>query len=131
MLITKDVLDELAQSPCACGCGNIPGSELWLHARCHAKAGLTLERSDAGILTLACVRCAYRIGEFAIEKADRDFSKTCHPKAPYWVKYEGGYIKAYCRQCREFINRVKVELRRMLCRRREELHGPKQSEEGS
>lgn len=106
-MLTKEILDERLKRPCSCGCGKTLGSELWFHPRCHSSAGLAIEYRQPQVMTLACI-CGRAVGEVATEAAAASFEKTCHRKAPLWAKYEGGFVKVYCRICHKFIKKIRV-----------------------
>jgi len=107
-MLTKEWLIDRLTQPCACGCGKTLGSELWFHPSCHGSAGLSLVFRQPQVLTVGCIACGSKVCDIATEEASASFFKKCHRKAPWWAKYEGGFVKVYCRICHKFIKKVRV-----------------------
>ena len=59
-------------------------------------------------MTLSCIACGYKLDDIATDEASVSFVKKCHRKAPFWAKYEAGFVKVYCRVCHKFIKKVRV-----------------------
>jgi ribosomal protein L31 len=89
-------------------------SVLYLHSRCHIKAGVLAHfHPDAGTVMLQCAECKKRVSEISVLSpfvpVELRCSK-CHPSYGLDISYtkRTGILDAVCKRCKEPVRSIVV-----------------------